>query len=316
MFDYARQNEIDLILFCGDFFHTPSRVATEVLSEAARIKEGLLADLCLIALTGNHDIKMGTLNSLEVMNSPCFRVLHKETHFTIDGLHISALPYTENVKVLNQFFAAVETRKVPVFVLLHQGVSNVELNSKGFTLNELLKPEMIPSNVVQAFSGHYHSFKQVSDKLTIPGSLMQHTWADKGETRGFLDVTWDGGDLHMQRIDTADLSAIRGRSEVALKFIELTIDQLNSLHPTELGNLIHGNIIRIVSNGSVLESYREMLYRMGPASLEFIYDEQSNGEHIATTSSFKSMTDLFEEYIVRHKLDAELVSVGRQIINS
>jgi len=341
MFEYAARKGIRLILFSGDWYHTPSRVATEVLATAARIKEALPQDIHLIAIPGNHDIKTKGLESLSVMNSSNFHVISSEKHFSTkeflpnaeDELHLSVLPYTEDSQVLQQFFEKVGSSKEKRFVLLHQGVSSVELNSKGFTLNELLKPDMIPSNVVQAFSGHYHSFKRVSDKLTIPGSLMQHTWADKGENRGFLDVTWTGSSMHMQHINTAlRRPTVPATRSTAPEFIEFTVGesvvdarsrlQAAGWRPSwnngsVLEDKIRGNIVRIISSSPVLESYRKKLMDMGPASLEIVYDEQSTEDKydVDSKSSFESLTELFEDYVTRYKLDDDLVATGRQIIN-
>jgi DNA repair exonuclease SbcCD nuclease subunit len=319
MLQYAESAGIRTILFCGDFFHTPSRVNTEVLEAAASIIQNANGhDIHIYALMGNHDMKTDRLSSINVLHGSHFHPICFAQHFdTVDGIPVSALPYTEDPEILANFLRQVSNRND--ILLLHQGVRDVELNSKGFTLNEILGPDMIPDSVIQAFSGHYHSHKKVSDKLIIPGSLMQLTWADKGETRGFLDVRYDGV-LHVRHIDTSDTSYIEGFTKHisgANKFVEITSDFL--LHSTlqEIKSAVVNNFVRVVTSRPLSPKIHKQLLDMRPFSLEVVSEESSEKllDEVDATK-FESMTELFEEYVTHCGLEEELAAEGRRIVNA
>lgn len=319
MLEYAKHNGINSVLFCGDFFHTPGRINTEVLEAAAAIKKATKTyGVHIYALLGNHDMKTALISSINVLEDPYFHpILYAEHFMTEDGIPVSAMPYTEDPEALRSFFAEIKDHEGHErVVMLHQGVRDVELNSKGFTLNEILSPDMIPENVIQAFAGHYHSYKRVSDKLIIPGSLMQLTWADKGETRGFLDVRYDGN-IHVRQIDTSKAEAFSSFQVTgpAQKFVEVTSEWLLNTPHAEIESAVKNNFVRAIS--PIREPRRKQLETMHPASLEIVPVEDT--EKLldeVDVARFESMSELFEEYVVHCGIDNDLASVGRQIVNT
>ena len=167
---------------------------------------------------------------------------------------------------------------------MHQGISGVELNSKGFTLDELLSPDMIPPNVLHAFCGHYHSFKRVNDQITIPGSPMQLNWGDKNESRGWLDVTVDGVNIDIKHIGSK-----------APKFIE--IDTISSVSVEDISH----NFLRVTSDTTNQDVTRQSLLEWGAESVEFVGVPSPTGE--ALNVEFKSYDQLFDKYVKHKKVD-------------
>lgn len=138
-------------------------------------------------------------------------------------------------------------------MFLHQGVGGVEINSKGFTLNEILTTDMIHDDVAMAFAGHYHSFKQASHNLIVPGSTMQLNWGDQGEPRGWLEVTTDQGQV----------TGIEFFHSPASRFV--TVNEAN----LELADDIVGNFVRVVSRGDYSpEELSRAIMGAGAASCE------------------------------------------------
>lgn len=201
--DYCKVQGIETLLFCGDFFHTHGNLKTELVHHFHRWLEAVAENnLRLLAIAGNHDFgdRSGSANGLWAINLlPKGGLLSQATFpvVQVDDLPICGVTYMEDQDDLRDRLASVPSDSV---LLLHQGVSGVELNSKGFTLNEILTPDMIPDRVLHAFSGHYHTTKYVSHNLTIPGALIQHTWQDAPDARGFLDVKVDGQRVHLRHV--------------------------------------------------------------------------------------------------------------------
>lgn len=301
MFEYARRHSIKSIFFCGDFFHTPSRIDAEVLHAAGNINERA-GDLNVYILAGNHDKKSERVSALNALNGGAFTVISEPYWDTTeDGIHWAATPYTESYEDLQRFLDSTDLEGR--VVLLHQGVGGVEVNSKGFTLNEILRPEMIPDSILHAFAGHYHTFKRVSPKLTIPGSMMQLNWNDRGEDRGFLDVMVDGSTLHMTRVITP--------KEICPRFVEVSLSELRNKE--DLKDYDY-NIVRVVRDQDVpTPAVRTLLSKS--VAVEIVDPITESKATEVDVTQFDSMTDLFEEYVEHCALDEALADTGREVIN-
>ena len=139
---------------------------------------------------------------------------------------------------------------------MHQGVGGVEVNSKGFTLNEILTPDLIPDHCAMAFTGHYHSNRAVTSNLIIPGSTVQLNWGDKNETRGWLDVQVDKDRVHQVTLVPSNSS----------QFIEVDENAFNS---KETLPDLSGHFLRVFSVGNYSpEELSEAALAQGAASVE------------------------------------------------
>lgn len=195
---YCIQNEIEHLVCCGDVFHTQGKVDSEVLTVAwdsfLSIHDGGIKQYWLV---GNHDQKdkAGRIHSMPFL---------EELGTVVDSWYIDEnhgwvfLAHTHDKERLEWAFR--NTGGFTFFI--HQGVSQVPMIN-GYMIDEIFKPEMVPSCARHVFSGHYHSFNRVNDKITIPGSPMQLTWADRGQKRGWLDVTIpEAGPLEIKHIES------------------------------------------------------------------------------------------------------------------
>jgi DNA repair exonuclease SbcCD nuclease subunit len=169
---FCKDRSIKELFFCGDFFHTHGRVSTEALFLATRGVQYISAQgVSQFLLVGNHDISRNFKdkfplepNSLEefspfgnIVSSP---IIGK--HLTHPNITISMIPFTESRSLLAQNLELV--RRVatihPHYLFLHQGVAQVPMGS-GHLIDEILTPEMIPDNIARAFTGHYHTHKDL-----------------------------------------------------------------------------------------------------------------------------------------------------------
>ncbi len=293
MRQYAEANKIHDIFFCGDLFHTHETVRTEVLDAACESFGEFSRNVTLHFLVGNHDMatRTGNIHALKFLSyMPEIMVIDEPMNFiTGDNLYVSACPYTEDENLLKWFLNAADEDSI---ILMHQGVSGVEVNAKGFTVRgEILDPSMIPDNTY-AFSGHYHSHKDVSDKLIIPGSLTQLTWNDKGEDRGWLDVTYHANEntIEVKHIDSG-----------APRFVELPGPEK-----------VEGNFVKVRGDRELFDQ----IVKEGKAeSVEFVLDFEESAPRMDSKKEFSSVSDMFDEFVEAREVSEERVKVGRELID-
>lgn len=194
--EYCLSRHIDTLVFTGDCFHTQGKVDSEVLMAAYNaFKEISDRDIHQIWLVGNHDAKnkAGTIHSLQFLKS--FGTVVDDMELVRD---FWCMAYTEDEEKLKRFF---ELAPENCIALMHQGVAGVPMKS-GYLIDEIFKPEMVPSKVRFVFTGHYHKAKLVNNKILIPGSAMQHTWNDAGDKRGWWDVQVHGSQISLNHIES------------------------------------------------------------------------------------------------------------------
>lgn len=296
---------VTAIIFCGDFFHTHGNINAEVLQSIHEIfkKVGIIGGLSprLVFLLGNHDMvdKRRSISALSAL-APYGDVVTEPMLADFGSGHrIGLVPYFETKEELVTELNRMYDSNID-FLFLHQGISGVPINSTGFVINEALTPEMIPNSVLAAFAGHYHSHKQVSSNLWIPGSMNQLTWTDVGEDRGWLEVTYDerdSRDVQVKHIPT--------RSP---KFMYKTDKDI-------LGD-IRGNYVRIdCSSGANVKAIKEEASKYNPLSIE-IRVTNEKPEMVEVPKSFSTLMDLFHEYLEANDFSPEFVKAGKDIINA
>ena len=290
---YAQTNGITHAFFCGDFFHTHGRVETEVLRAGWESLESLKSVIPnLLFVVGNHDqaTKSGDMHSMDLLRQYGY-VVDTPSAFTFEGLQVHAHPYTEDEASLIRFFKQCSPHSL---ALVHQGVHDLPLNSKGFTLNELLKPSMVPPSIT-CFAGHYHDPCKVSDNLIIPGAPLQYNWSDKGGRRGWLDVTLGEGATKMLHVESA-----------APRFVEVHIDNLEDTD-------MDGSFVRVIGLSSSAEETRQRATKKGAVSVELVTETEEAPQ--VENVGFDNIDGLFDEYVKTKKLDQNTVQVGRELMS-
>lgn len=299
---WASENDIKYVFFCGDFFHTPGRLNVEVLTCGLEIMQ-MLTDVYSLEtywLVGNHDqaSRSGNIHSLKIAEKYGNLI---ESAIDIPGFPpIAGMDYTENQTHLETFL-----KKVPdeALVFLHQGVSGVEINSKGFTLNEILRPDMIPDHITHAFAGHYHSYKRVTDKLTIPGAPMQHNWGDVGDRRGFLDVTLEGDKVHMRHLEMPITQFVKKSfNEIEEGIITPPLDAHFFLKIFDVPDY---------ATASDLKKTLPQKY-VGIQSLEI--ELKTSEKSVDRIGKHESPEDLFESFVKDRNIKGRELEVGKEIM--
>lgn len=310
---YCKERDIPEVVFTGDLFHT-STVSAETSIAAYEAFSAFKANgIDLSLLVGNHDqsSRTGGFHSLSFFRE-LGTVFDVERHAaeaprrSIAGLPAYFFPYTDDESVLKAYLASCEGE--PYFLFLHQGVSGIEVNSKGFTLNEILTPAMVPSSCVMAFTGHYHSFKQVSNNLIIPGSTVQLNKGDAGESRGWLDI------------------AVEGDRVVDITFVESQASKFIILHEDDLANSsekplpdFSNNFVIVRSTGNYSpEELSVAALKMGAVSTEISPMHKTDTTTKISNIKVASLSEVFYSFAAA-KERAGLISsydkeVGEQLL--
>lgn len=253
--EQALQSGAKHVICCGDFFHTHQTLHAEVLQAGVAAIYAMAKDgIEFTCLVGNHDManRSGSIHTLEWMK-PIARVVDKESTFELDGEVFHALPYTDDAERLQSFLD-----KTPdgATVLLHQGFPLIEPGS-AWTMNEIMDLNMVPKQARRLWSGHYHEERQLSDNVFIPGSPMQHTWADWGHEKYFYKVEGDS----IYKYDT--FRTVYGRMPNFLKVEERF---QYSYEPKEIA----GNFCRIITEEDFknAEKIKHRLLELGAECVE------------------------------------------------
>jgi DNA repair exonuclease SbcCD nuclease subunit len=292
--EYCIAEDVRSVFFCGDLFHTHSKVSAAVLHVAyEEFKAFNDADIFVTFLVGNHDMsdRAGQVHTLDFLSllgqviKPNEGVIQNGGSKT--GPTYYYYSYTEDREALLDFLAFCDQ---PGYLFLHQGVQNVSMGS-GFVIpNEILSADDIPSNIIMAFTGHYHSHRKVSDNLYIVGSPMQHDWGDTGENRGWLLV------------DGKEVTLIPSK---APWFMELTKKEL--LADPEL---LVGNYVRV--KGDVGDLVKESILGEGALSVEFVVTKETTNQELIAVDSFE-LEPLIKEFEKRNKVTKVLGDIGREL---
>jgi DNA repair exonuclease SbcCD nuclease subunit len=299
---YTEENEVDHIVFGGDLFHTHGKINADVLKVAYEGISNIMekANVGMDMLVGNHDtdrkdLSVHALHWLEAI--PGVRVIDEPVH--AEDSNFSFLPYTEDKAVIEKFFA-----EAGEYCFMHQGMVDVPMAS-GFVVNEIMNYEMIPDHVRHVFTGHYHPFRLVGEKCTVVGSIMQHTWADMGDQRGWL----------VFNTDTGTIVQVNSR---APEFRTLDMQGCDSLGPA-FGSpyYFNNNYIRVKNfKEGTMPQLREEIIAEGAASVEFVVKSKNYRSTVVKAVSGKglSVPELVREYEKEHSISEERRNVGKELM--
>lgn len=287
---YSVDEDIKHIICLGDLFHTNQTVHAEVLQLASSVMEYYAnADIKFHCLVGNHDMasRDGTIHSLDWLK-PYGTVINTHMVFSIEGRQISALPYTEDIRKLEQFFVPSMNSEL---VLLHQGVNLHENRGSAWVLNEIFKKEMVPDHVKRVLTGHYH--KPCDEgKISIVGSPMQHNWSDYDDAaRGAILLDLDS--LEIERVE----------NKFSPKFLKVDWNE-----PEGVDNCF----VKIANcPKDKMEKTREDLFINGALSVEFELPASATVNNNCTKPVFSTLDAIISEY--DSTIDGRKLEVGHQV---
>jgi exonuclease SbcD len=225
--DYARENKVDLVLFCGDVYKSREPSQTQQREFARRIRSLSSSNIPILLLTGNHDLPnaIGRATTTEIFdtlavenvfisNRPDIYRISTSSGIvqivTLPWLRRSALLSTEGVKNLtfdqiNQIAQEKLTNIIaanipkldpdlPSILVAHVWVFGAEVGSERL-INIGQEHVLLVSNVSNhAFDyialGHIHRHQVLSQDppVVYAGSLERLDFSEEGDDKGFYIV--------------------------------------------------------------------------------------------------------------------------------
>ncbi len=304
--DHIKEVGVDRIIFLGDLFHCHGKIDASVLKVAYEGITKIMSagtEYKMDMLVGNHDTdrKDLSVHALHWLNSiPRVRVIDRPVHHPNE---FSFLPYTEDAEILKTFFAICN----PI-CFMHQGLVDVPMGS-GFVINETMNLEMIPDHVRHVFTGHYHPHVKVSEKATVVGSVMQHTWADTGDKRGFLVYDTNTKDIEQIKIRAPEFKTVDMGGAGSLG----TIDDKKWFHPP----YFKGNYIRVTNfDEAAIPVLRKEMLEAGALSVEFVIKPKTYKSTVvkAISGAGLSVPELVREYEKEHCVSEDRRKVGKELM--
>lgn len=248
--DYARQNKVDLVLFCGDAYKSREPSQTQQREFAKRINWLSTSGIPIFLLIGNHDLPnaIGRATSTEIFDTLAVKNVYVSNRPDIyriptnSGIvQIASLPWlrrsgllskedTKNLDFdqINQRLQQVLTNiitanipkldpKLPSILAAHVWVSSAQVGSeRSMTIGQ--EHMLLLSNVANpAFDyialGHIHKHQVLSHNppVVYPGSLERLDFSEEEDNKGFYMVEIEPDKETGKRQVSFDFHPVTGR---------------------------------------------------------------------------------------------------------
>jgi exonuclease SbcD len=266
--DYALENQVDLVLFCGDAYKSREPTQTQQREFARRINRLASGGVPIFLLTGNHDLPnaVGRATATEIFDTLAIQRVYVSNRPdiyripTASGLvQILSLPWlrrsallsreeTKNLSVsqinekLQQVLTNVITTSVPkldpelpAILAAHVWVSGAKAGSES-TMTIGQEHALLVSNIAQeAFDyialGHIHKHQVLNDSppVVYAGSLERLNFGEQADDKGFYLVEIEPEAETGKRRTSFEFHRLAGR-----RFCTIDIDiQPGNAEPTK-----------------------------------------------------------------------------------
>ena len=256
--DYARQNKVDLVLFCGDAYKSREPSQTQQREFAKRINRLSTSGIPIFLLIGNHDLPnaIGRATSTEIFDTLAIKNVYVSNRPDIyriptnsGTIQIASLPWlrrstllskeeTKNLdfehinqrlqQVLTNIIAANIPKldpELPAILAAHVWVSSAQVGSeRSMTIGQ--EHMLLLSNVANpAFNyialGHIHKHQVLSHNppVVYPGSLERLDFSEEEDNKGFYIVEIEPDKETGKRRVSFDFHQVTGR-----RFLSINID--------------------------------------------------------------------------------------------
>jgi exonuclease SbcD len=248
---YALNNDIDLVLFCGDAYKSREPSQTHQREFARRIWRLASGGIPVFLLIGNHDLPMaiGRATTMEI-----FRTLEIENVIVANApgnyrvqtkagpIQVVALPWarrsallsreeTKNLTFdeLNERLERILTerlimevdgldRSLPAILAAHVSLSNAKSGSeRGMIMGHdyMLLPSIVANPAFDYIAlGHIHKRQVLSESppVVYPGSLQRIDFSEEEDEKGFYVV-----DIGQEREVSFDFHPVKARTFITIK---------------------------------------------------------------------------------------------------
>ena len=248
--DYALENKVDLVLFCGDAYKTREPSQTQQREFAKRINRLSTSGIPIFLLIGNHDLPnaIGRATTTEIFDTLAVKNVYVSNRPDIyqiptnsGVIQIASLPWlrrsallskeeTKNLdfdqinqrlqQVLTNIIAANIPKldpRLPSILAAHVWVSGAQLGSeRSMTIGQ--EHALLPSNVAHpAFDyvalGHIHKHQVLSHNppVVYSGSLERLDFSEEEDNKGFYLVEIQPDQETGKRKVSFDFHPVTGR---------------------------------------------------------------------------------------------------------
>ena len=248
--DYAIENEVDLVIFCGDAYKTREPTQTQQREFAKRVNRLSSNDIPTFLLVGNHDLPnaVGRATSTEIFDTLSVKnvfVSNRPDIYKIPtrsgAVQVASLPWlrrsvllsreeTKNLdfeqmkeKLQQALTGAIELNiskldpKLPAILATHAWVAGSQIGTeKQMTIGQ--EHVLLLSSVANpAFDyialGHIHRHQVLSENppVVYAGSLARLDFGDEADEKGFYLVDIEPGKAGGQREVSFEFHPVEGR---------------------------------------------------------------------------------------------------------
>jgi len=253
--DYALENRVDLVLFCGDAYRSREPSQTQQREFAKRINRLATNGIPIFLLVGNHDLPnaIGRATSTEIFDTLAVKNVYVSNHSQIypiptnsGTVQIVSLPWLRRSALLtkeetkNLTFDQINQRlqqaltkviatkaqeldpRLPAILAAHVWVSGAKVGSESsMTIGQ--EHALLLSNVAHpAFDyvalGHIHKHQVLSHNppVVYPGSLERLDFSEAEDEKGFYLVEIEPDGETGKRLVSFDFHQVTGRPFLTL----------------------------------------------------------------------------------------------------
>ncbi|MFH0941441.1 MAG: exonuclease SbcCD subunit D [Chloroflexota bacterium] len=254
--DFALEDEVDLVLFCGDAYKSREPSQTHQREFARRIRRLAEGGISVFLLTGNHDLPnatgratateifdtLGVANvyvsnrpelyriptksgPVQVVSLPWLRRSQMLSREDIKNLKLGEIDRLMEEKLTNIVAAKATELDVglPAVLAAHAWVSGARVGSESL-MSIGQEPRLLPSNLaLPGFDyvalGHIHRHQELNRRppVVYAGSLERVDFSEEEDEKGFYLVQLDPGKEPGQRVTSLDFKELKGRQFLTIK---------------------------------------------------------------------------------------------------
>ena len=235
--DHVRVNEIDAVIFCGDYYKNrrPSNLHRRIFEE--KIKQLSALGTLVFMITGNHDIvaenNSTVLDSLKLASYPNVNIYTDFGSVSLGTIHKDAIniifaPYTNkhyysagsSKEAANRFEEKIKgmleclDTSVPTILVGHNMVEGVKLGSIELNaedeINELVLRKESFEGIDLTVMGHVHTKQIISDNphIIYVGAIERNNFNETKIDKGFLEINTENFSAKFVKVPVRDIQDI------------------------------------------------------------------------------------------------------------
>jgi DNA repair exonuclease SbcCD ATPase subunit/DNA repair exonuclease SbcCD nuclease subunit len=313
IFDRLREEQVDLIVHCGDLAHTKTQLSPEYFDLATHFLKNLADIAPTYIILGNHDGNLKNEHRQDAITPIANALAHNNLHLLKNAGEVVVGDVALNVLSVfdeDNWVKPSDPSRINI-ALYHGSVSGVKTDT-GWVMDHGDHPISIFEGHDYVLLGDIHKTNQILDdegRVRYPGSTVQQNFGETND-KGFL--LWD----------------IQGKDDFTCEHIAIANPKpFITINLTPTGRMPRGLEVskgarlRLVSNNNLsLETMRKAIevakHRFKPDTITFLNraaGERGNVEELTEGLQQDDMRDpaiqeeLIREYLTDYQVDEEIM---------